>query len=136
VAKPFREKDLLIAIAKVLGRFKKAENSYSAEPTLSHVIRNDEKYVQLFVQLVPQRIETLQSALLNKDWPLLKKTAHMMKPQLLAFGLDEAESIIPAIEESNDPAKLQELGVALIQKASQLLNELSMENKKYDKMIT
>ncbi len=132
VAKSFREKDLLIAIAKVLGRFKKAENPYSAEPTLSHVIRKDEKYVQLFVQLVPQRIETLQSALLNKDWPLLKKTAHMMKPQLLAFGLDEAESMITSIEQSEDSARLDELGVTLIKKASQLLIEVRMENKKFD----
>ncbi len=94
VAKPFREKDLLIAIAKVLGRFKKAGNAYSADPTRTHVKGSDEKYVRLFLQLGPQRIETLQSALMNKDWPLLKKTAHMMKPQLLAFGLDEAESVI------------------------------------------
>ena len=83
VAKPFKEEELISMIITVLDKEK---------PVLQSVPESDplkEKYRNLFVQLVPSRLKTVEVALKAHDWPGVKKAVHLMRPQLLDAGLDK-----------------------------------------------
>lgn len=57
-----------------------------------------QRYLRLFNELIPARILTLQSALEQRDFPLIRKTVHVMKPQLASLGMSNAKKLAESIE--------------------------------------
>lgn len=92
VPKPFLDEDLLRPIvARIdallqgpgephLAKAAPAEAATTAATT-------DDGRAALFLKLVPTRLAKLQEALRNGDLNTAKRTAHLLKPQLLDFGL-------------------------------------------------
>ena len=119
VSKPFDEVTLLYEIAKVLGknsnapingRLIKSEKlaGFESQGTLISLeklksqAQNDpvriNKYLRIFLELVPQRIHTIETALESQDWMTVRKTVHSIKPQLNTLGLLTCKQLADDIE--------------------------------------
>gem|GEM_PF-5064020 len=59
----------------------------------------DEKYIQLFMSLVPQRLKLIEDAVKRGDWKAIRQTVHLMKPQLIAFGMLDLEQSFDDFEQ-------------------------------------
>ncbi|MEP7128675.1 MAG: ATP-binding protein [Chitinophagales bacterium] len=125
VPKPFSAKELLKAIGLLLGKKmdgKHKENSMEEDkPVLSEtILQPTEKYqwihldhlenlvagdavqvtryLRLFYELIPARMLTLKKALETQDFTLIRKTVHVMKPQMASLGLSRAKKLAETIE--------------------------------------
>ncbi|MEO6167587.1 MAG: ATP-binding protein [Chitinophagales bacterium] len=121
VPKPFSAKELLIAIAELLGKnlngISVAEkeivltgnNSIEASryqwinlDHLNQLVSGDtiqfSRYLKLFQELIPVRMSVLKEALQREDYPTVRKTVHVMKPQMASVGLLKAKKLAESIE--------------------------------------
>jgi HPt (histidine-containing phosphotransfer) domain-containing protein len=60
------------------------------------------KYVGMFLQIAPQQLEKIRTALTASDWDAVRANAHSLKPQITYMGIKEGEALIKQIE--NDAA--------------------------------
>lgn len=60
------------------------------------------KYVGMFLQIAPQQLEKIRTAMNASDWDSVRANAHSLKPQITYMGIKEGEAIIKQIE--NDAA--------------------------------
>lgn len=66
---------------------------YSTEKIMLYV-GNDEsqcvEMIDLFVQLIPKEFETLESAIINKDWKQAYEISHRIKPSIEILEIKNA----------------------------------------------
>ena len=60
------------------------------------------KYVGMFLQIAPQQLEKIRTALNASDWDGVRANAHSLKPQITYMGIKGGEVLIKQIE--NDAA--------------------------------
>ena len=60
------------------------------------------KYVGMFLQIAPQQLEKIRTALNASDWDSVRANAHSLKPQITYMGIKGGEVLIKQIE--NDAA--------------------------------
>ena len=60
------------------------------------------KYVGMFLQIAPQQMEKIKTALAASDWDSVRANAHSLKPQITYMGIQGGEALIKQIE--NDAA--------------------------------
>ena len=56
------------------------------------------KYVGMFLQIAPQQLEKIKTALAASDWDGVRANAHSLKPQITYMGIKEGEALIKQIE--------------------------------------
>jgi PAS domain S-box-containing protein len=73
---------------------------------LRTVSDNNEEFiremVQTFVSTIPEVLNDMSEALINKDWDRVARLAHKIKPTFTLMGLDELKSTIVFIETNAD----------------------------------
>jgi signal transduction histidine kinase/DNA-binding NarL/FixJ family response regulator len=84
IPKPFRDEDLLKPIAALIDKF---PDRASVNQTTAHSELNQGH--ALFLKLVPKRLEKVKAALAAGDAGTVKKTIHLMRPQLIDAGMAE-----------------------------------------------
>lgn len=57
------------------------------------------KYIQMFLQLCPNSLNTMQGHLERQDYDGLRATAHALKPQITYMGIKSGEPLVKAIEQ-------------------------------------
>ncbi len=82
IPKPFRDEDLLKPIAALIDKFPNR-----AKETKSAAHREGGSANALFLKLVPKRLEKVKTALAAGDTATVKKTIHLMRPQLIDAGM-------------------------------------------------
>jgi PAS domain S-box-containing protein len=108
--------DLKIRPAKVKsGKLGDAGKEMAFDFTyLRNVSGNNEEFIremiQTFVQTIPPILSQMQTSVTEKDWELLSKLAHQIKPSLALMGMNDLRADLVYIEQ-NGKAKenLQEL---------------------------
>mgnify|MGYP001289260364 CR=1 FL=1 len=65
-------------------------------------------YKNLFLQLVPPRLQVIQQALSTNDLQTIKNMVHLMQPQLLHAGLMEHADLFASFEHYNENTKREE----------------------------
>lgn len=90
LAKPFAEADLVNIVKKSTGR---EQVKISGDDNSA-----GDRIRQLFLELIPVRIEKLEKAHAAKDLEELKRVVHMMRPQLIRSGLAHLENTCIVIE--------------------------------------
>lgn len=125
VPKPFSAKELLQSMANLLGKslpsasyagFASHSNHHDAEIAaapvsgyqwirldhLQNLVAGDpeqiKRYLKLFSELIPARMSTLSKALETGDYNLVRKTVHVMKPQMASLGMARAKKMAETIE--------------------------------------
>lgn len=100
VPKPFNEEDLINAILNVLKTSQPEEDKIKEQENIliEHEATAEEKYKNLFLKLVPERIEKIEYALKHNDWQTIKQTVHLMQPQLIDAGLTEYQQFFQSFE--------------------------------------
>jgi response regulator RpfG family c-di-GMP phosphodiesterase len=119
VSKPFSDTELLSEIARLLGRTAVSGGEYNHSPVsglvspplqdtrvnfthLKTLVKNDQekvsKYLHIFLDLVPKRIESIEQAISIHDWTTVRKIVHSMKPQLSSLGLFACKRLADDIE--------------------------------------
>jgi HPt (histidine-containing phosphotransfer) domain-containing protein len=93
--------------------------------------------INVFTTETPKEINNLEKHLNNKDWQLLRGTAHKMKPSFTFMGIKKLESIIHTIEENSanetNLAHLPELFLEVKQTCNQAIIELEDEKNLFCK---
>ncbi|SMD43328.1 HPt (histidine-containing phosphotransfer) domain-containing protein [Aquiflexum balticum DSM 16537] len=87
-----------------------------------------EKYIRQFYELIPERLELLKKALLEKDRVQIRQIAHKMAPQLQFFGVKEISFPIKRLELeyiSMPIEELHELVSGIIAKLEDAIAEVS-----------
>jgi len=56
------------------------------------------KYITMFLKATPTMLNTIDNALIVKDWETIKVTSHSLKPQLSYMGIKQLEEVIKTIE--------------------------------------
>ncbi len=149
VPKPFSVSELMIAFPQALGKKSdttSAKNETNKQDNLTlkdssqriqfdhlHKFVNGDPeslnhYLRLFIELIPARINILKEALETKDYIMVRKTVHAMKPQLKSLGMMSASKLAEKIEseyyrEHDIPANAE----ALIQECSSAVQEVRKE---------
>lgn len=132
IAKPFRDEDLLKPLVewidKTNGNATVDENpDYPIQSETDVESTKSESRVDakttLFMQLVPQRLAKLKTAITENDAATTKSVIHLMKPQLLDFGMDDIENELQWFEylDVNSPS------TAWVSKAKQVADLLHLE---------
>lgn len=73
------------------------------------------KYLNQFMELIPQRIKNLEEYLIVKDRKMIRQTLHQMSPQLQFFGIPEVVPPIRRLEHEYETMPFEEL-VSLVKK--------------------
>ena len=75
-------------------------SSLASDPDLAEL-------VEIFVESLPQRIQTLQQAFDQGDWETLRRTAHQLKGAAGSYGFDPlspaAARLEQAVASASDP---------------------------------
>jgi CheY-like chemotaxis protein/nitrogen-specific signal transduction histidine kinase len=127
IAKPLSEKELFRLINQFAGlkrepaEQKKQENKTTTPvyhtinlQYMREISEGDKEYertvTEQFIEVVPAEIETLESALTNKDQALLRRTAHNMRSDIAIMGLlEKLQPYLDALEyEDFDEPKFQQ----------------------------
>jgi CheY-like chemotaxis protein len=126
LSKPFEESQLLNIVSKWLGK------SLSKEKDTVEVITNEEalydlsklneiarnnkafidKMLKLFIDQIPSAVEEIQAAYLIKDFDIIKRVAHRIKPSIDNMGITSLTTVVReiealAVENANSPKLLQ-----------------------------
>lgn len=153
--KPFSAKDLMLAIAGALkiNAASMNENNLFQTPDsdpytvaatppekyqwihldhLEKLVAQDpiqiQRYLRLFHELIPARILALQNALEQRDFPLIRKTVHVMKPQLASLGMSNARKLAESIESNyHREERIQPAAEVLITQCLAALEEVKQE---------
>ena len=67
------------------------------------------KYLNQFMELIPQRIENLNEYLLANDRKMIRQTLHRMSPQIQFFGIPDVVAPIRRLEHEYETMPLEEL---------------------------
>ncbi|MDB4918121.1 Hpt domain-containing protein [Mucilaginibacter sp.] len=54
--------------------------------------------IEMFLQQTPELLQTIATAIENKDWPLTASAAHKLKPNLGFFGMPVSQATIQEVE--------------------------------------
>lgn len=57
------------------------------------------KYIQMFLQLCPNSLATMQGHIERQDYDGLRAAAHALKPQITYMGIKSGEPLVKAIEQ-------------------------------------
>ena len=57
------------------------------------------KYIGMFLQIAPQQMEKIKSALTASDWDAVRANAHSLKPQITYMGISGGDVLIKKIED-------------------------------------
>ena len=121
IPKPFSARELLTSISTLLKRYpevsglERQQKEKATEPVtrnqhyqwinlehLHELVAGDpiqlRRYLALFNELIPARISILKAALESEDYLTVRKTVHVMKPQMASVGLLKAKKLAEAIE--------------------------------------
>ncbi|MEO6167586.1 MAG: ATP-binding protein [Chitinophagales bacterium] len=121
VPKPFSSKELLSVMAGLLGKninarmvakkeipmpFEHPSNTFTYRwiklDSLHQLVSGDpvqvNRYLKLFHELIPIRMAALKEALQKQDYLTIRKTVHVMKPQMASVGLERAKKLAENIE--------------------------------------
>ncbi len=121
IPKPFSARELLTGISTLLKRYpevsglERHQKEYAAEPVtlpqqyqwinlehLHELVAGDpvqlRRYLALFNELIPARMSILKAALDSEDYLTVRKTVHVMKPQMASVGLLKGKKLAEAIE--------------------------------------
>lgn len=66
------------------------------------------KYIGMFLQIAPQQMEKIKTALAASDWDAVRANAHSLKPQITYMGISGGDVLIKKIED--DAAARANLG--------------------------
>ncbi|HKR05537.1 MAG TPA: ATP-binding protein [Bacteroidia bacterium] len=97
VAKPFRDQELINAITNAL-KTTQVNNPDSKKPFTTIDDSLSEKYRELFLRLVPERLQKIENALKKNDWQTIKSTIHLMRPQLMDAGMEKHKNLMEEFE--------------------------------------
>ncbi len=61
-----------------------------------------EKYIHLFLTMLPGQLESAQKASSDQDWPRLKNAVHTLKSQLGYMGVKKGQDLAQQIEKMAD----------------------------------
>ncbi|HUM48390.1 MAG TPA: response regulator, partial [Chitinophagales bacterium] len=121
VPKPFAPKELLKVMLELTGKNRNGikvstkeislpadgngkTNHYRYIKTdhLQNLVSGDavqfRRYLTLFYELIPLRMKILKEALQSVDYLTVRKTVHVMKPQMASLGLERAKKLAENIE--------------------------------------
>lgn len=145
LSKPFEESQLLNIITKWLGKsiisdFNSTANDKNTNPLydlakLEEISRGNkdfvEKMIRLFVEQVPASIEEMQAAYLERNFEIIKKVAHRIKPSIDNMGVSSLKAEIREIEtlamENTDSPKLIKLIQQLDSKIRKVVDKLRQD---------
>jgi HPt (histidine-containing phosphotransfer) domain-containing protein len=54
--------------------------------------------IDMFLQHTPEMLESIASAIANKDWPVAASVSHKLKPNLGFFGMPISQATIQEVE--------------------------------------
>lgn len=156
VPKPFTAGELLNAISQLVRGFSvtalkngsELQPQHTTVPTvnsyrwinLEHLhtlVSGDamqlERYLRLFNELIPARLSILKAALESEDYLTVRKTVHVMKPQMSSVGLIKAKKLAESIEsnyhrEHRIKAEAEELMQDCANALEEVRNELGLLN--------
>jgi HPt (histidine-containing phosphotransfer) domain-containing protein len=121
VSKPFQADELMLKMDAVMGAsqpYNKTERNETPkekplQPLPEKVTDREflerftagkpdkmQKYINMFLENAPKLLESMENALIAKDYPAIKIAAHSLKPQLSYMGVKEEVSCIFMIEQS------------------------------------
>lgn len=108
VTKPFEEKDLFTTIAKLLHRGAHTSSNTSVPNNnydlskLRALSRGDENFVNelidIFLQQTPKTLKEISDALLKKEYKVVARVAHRIKPSIDSMGITQLADIPKSIE--------------------------------------
>ncbi len=145
LSKPFEESQLLNIITKWLGKsiisdFNSTANDKNTNPLydlakLEEISRGNkdfvEKMIRLFVEQVPASIEEMQAAYLERNFDMIKKVAHRIKPSIDNMGVSSLKAEIREIEtlamDNTDSPKLIKLIQQLDSKIKKVVDKLRQD---------
>jgi signal transduction histidine kinase/DNA-binding NarL/FixJ family response regulator/tetratricopeptide (TPR) repeat protein len=117
ISKPFKESDLIEAISNALGLT-------AINPIQSAGKAEREK--QLFLEIIPGRIEQLKAARINNQMQEVVNIAHAIRPQIAANGLFDIDKLCEEIEVlSSGGASVDEKAEVLIEKLEHITDQLN-----------
>jgi hypothetical protein len=90
------------------------------------------KYLKQFSQLIPSRIEAIETCLNKNDRVQLRKEVHAAKPQILFFGISQVKSNIEKIEQESETMQADEM----IKTVSQLSQGLRLALEEVNSIVT
>jgi HPt (histidine-containing phosphotransfer) domain-containing protein len=115
--KPFEEKDLYYAISKRLkpqiGRIEELqedETNVTGEElydltSLHKLSNNDTTFIKsiigVFVDHIPASVLEMQQALEDRNYQVIRKTAHRIKPSIQTFGVKAIEDELKILNDDN-----------------------------------
>lgn len=145
LSKPFEESQLLNIISKWLRRsmlneketagvMNKVDALYNLAK-LNEIARGNkaftDKMIRLFIKQVPVSVEEIQAAYLDRNFDIIKKTAHRIKPSIDNMGINSLKAEIREIEtlamENNNSPKLIQLIQHLDNTIKKVVEELRVE---------
>lgn len=153
VSKPFSSKELLQTIGRLTGKRTRAlpvrevetELALSAVSKfsspgyhwihldhLNQLVNNDpaqfNRYLKLFYELIPIRMTALKAAVEIHDYLTVRKTVHVMKPQLASLGLLKAKKICESIESNyHREERIADDATGLLEECAAALEEVKQE---------
>jgi two-component system, sensor histidine kinase len=147
ISKPFEEDDLVNMMAtwilKKNNQLLKNETSPNASLNppiynlthLERISRGNQEFIikmkQLFIAQIPSSMNEIRLAFDDKNFPLLKKTAHKIKPIVQNLGINDLVNDLSEIESlAHEDADNSELSL-IIERASFVLNQ-AVEQMKID----
>jgi CheY-like chemotaxis protein len=126
LSKPFEESQLLNIVSKWLGKSLSKEKDTVELITneealydlskLNEIARNNkafiDKMLKLFIDQIPSAVEEIQAAYLIKDFDIIKRVAHRIKPSIDNMGITSLTTVVReiealAVENANSPKLLQ-----------------------------
>ena len=155
VSKPFHSDELLLKMDSVVGAnapvshkreepkpVMKEERKFAAMPAqvtdmqflkqfTSGNSAKQQKYIGMFLENAPKLLDSIDRAMLIKDYPTIKIAAHSLKPQLSYMGIKEEISNIFLIEQSSGEAAHQETLQPLVNNLKRLCSKAFEELKAY-----
>lgn len=57
------------------------------------------KYIGMFLQIAPQQMEKIKTALAASEWDAVRANAHSLKPQITYMGINGGDVLIKKIED-------------------------------------
>ena len=57
------------------------------------------KYIGMFLQIAPQQMQKIRTALAASDWDGVRANAHSLKPQITYMGINGGDVLIKKIED-------------------------------------
>lgn len=90
--------------------------------------------IDLFFEEYPERVKSLEEAINQKDYDLLKTTAHSLKGVISHFHAEEPRSLAKELEDkgtNHDMTGVESVFRQLKEKADKMLEELKEIKKEY-----